>query len=142
MAKTLKQKIAERKKEMEDKEINYKTTLIATMLGRRIGRYNRDNGCDETWDVFKNERFEIEDYGVNCIDGGGFHREVKYNGKRVFYMAGGGEELFIPGKWEREFNKLYAQTQRKERQNKREERAKQKLAKKTQEREERKRWGL
>ena len=144
MAKTLTEQITERRKEMEDKDINGKTCLVATVLGNRTE--NRKNGCDITVFTFENKKFRIEDYGIECSgsDGtmGGFHREVKYRGKRVFYIAGGGQESFIPGEWEKEFNRLYSRALRRQKEL---EEAKTKLAewrKEEQERKERKKWGL
>ncbi|MBI2062439.1 MAG: hypothetical protein HYT64_02000 [Candidatus Yanofskybacteria bacterium] len=142
--KTLAEQIAERRKEMEDKNINGKTAHIATVLGNRT-EWKKD-GCEVVTWRFENKRFWIEDYSIECggNDGtmGGFHRKVKYNGKRVFYMAGGGEESFIPGEWEKEFNKLYSKARKRYGEL---EEAKAKLTewrKEERERKERIKWGL
>lgn len=142
--KTLTEQIVERRKEMEDKDINAKTYLIATVLGNK-SEGKRDN-CEIVVWRFENKRFWVEDYSIECSgsDGtmGGFHREVKYNGKRVFYMAGGGKEAFIPGEWEKEFSRLHSRAQKR---HKELEEAKVKLSewrREEKEREERKKWGL
>src|SRR3989338_2665889 len=100
-------RISKRRMEME---INGKTAYIANVLGDQIEGI--EGGCKTIIWRFENKRFWIEDYNIECnsIDGvmGGFRRrEIKYDGKRVFYMAGGGEKSFIPGEWEEEFNRLY-----------------------------------
>ncbi len=141
MKKTLKEQIAKRKKEMEDKEIVHKTVFIAEILGHK----SEWRGGDGYWNTnyhFSNDKFDITEHHFDGTDWGGFHRELKYKGKRVFYEAGGGEEAFIPGEWEREFNRLYARAERKEKQLKREQKAQQKVSQAAQEHEERKRWGL
>ncbi len=142
--KTLAEQITERRKEMEDKNINGKTAHIATVLGSRTEEGK--DGCEVVVWKFENKRFWIEDYSIEYSgsDGtmGGFHREVKYNGKRVFYMAGGGEESFIPGEWEKEFNRLHSRAQKRYKEL---EEAKTKLSgwrKEEQERKERTKWGL
>lgn len=140
--KSLADQIKERKKGMKDKNINGKACYIATLLGHKTNKYDSRSGCEETWHIFENENFRIEDYGISCTDAGGFHREVKYKGKVVFYMSGGGEESFIPGEWEKELNRLYALAQRRDRKAKKEEEAEIKRIQAAREKEERKKWGL
>lgn len=91
------------------KEISRKTYFIVTNLGRcsRVDGGNIEETC-----VFRDERFRIVDYILDTADWSAFHREIKYNGKVVFYISSGDrQESFVPGEWEKEFHQLYAQAQ-------------------------------
>jgi len=142
--KTLAQKIAERKKQMEDRRINFKTSIIAQYLGSQ-SRTSKD-GSDSETHIFSNDRFWIWDYSVECSgsDGsiGGFRREVKYENQTVFHMTGSGGTSYIPGRWEREFNRLFAEAQKKQRESIKAAKAREKKDVKAREKEEAKNWGI
>ena len=113
MTTTLEEKIEERKKQAENRNISVKASTIAKYFGFR--RTKPDCGDETTVYKFSNENFVINNQWTVYREGVvGFGTDISYKEQTVFSMGGGTIYSYVPGDWETELNNLYASAQKAE----------------------------
>jgi len=117
----LKKRIEERKKQAEDRGIEYKAECIVRELGNISHEGDRDS-----WGIkgtFKIDRIEIANRsGEAKYNDPDFHPDdtfhyssttIRYNGGVVFDQPGSGITSYIPGAWEATLDEVYLEASQK-----------------------------
>lgn len=112
MAKTLEEKIEERKQQAQKRNIIEKAGAVAERVGTPVKRdYAEDaterGHCYESG-LLKVSKLQIIAFPTHSFSGREFNSvSVVYNGKVRFRSEDSEITSYIPGRWERELNKLY-----------------------------------
>ena len=100
---TLKDQIAARKKQAEDREITRKAWTVGEALGKK-NEYNGDHESEKGC-AFSNADLVIKGNSSSrwSSDGGGGGSSstvITYKGETVYEVDNGGIQLYLPGEWE------------------------------------------
>jgi hypothetical protein len=110
--------IEQRKQEAKDKQIGLKLRTIVDMLGHTY-THGSTQTIGSTGIYTKNTTGKYEDkkFSINyesetgeCSDGGGggyYKEDIQYNKLQIYSEINCEIQIYIPGLWEEEYNKLY-----------------------------------
>ena len=107
MAKTLEEKIEERKKEASGKNIFTKGYDVGMYFGSLTNHWEGHLNSDEVTETRDTYEFSKDGLYVRCNTGGSV--EIKYQGLTVFESNHEEIASYVPGKWESALTKLYVQ---------------------------------
>src|SRR3989344_7131562 len=110
MAKTLEEKIEERKKDAEGRQIAHKATSVAQKSGSKNSSGTGDRGTTYSFYTFSRAGLDVHHNDFPDYKGGVISIiKVDYKGELVYHKEGKIIESYLPGTWEKQLDLFYEQ---------------------------------
>lgn len=110
MATTLEEKIQERKKQAEERQIAHKATSVAQKIGSKNSSGTGDREKTYTFYAFSRGDFDVHHDDFPDYKGGVISIiKVGYEGELVYHKEGDDIKSYLPGTWEKLLDHFYEQ---------------------------------